>query len=414
MLQDSGAAPLGARLEALEKHAALDEDGLHLEGVDVSAVVVLGIGDRRFEQLAHDRGAFLRREGEDAHRLVDGLAADEIGHQPALLRREPRAAQACFGFHHFFPAGAGAGAGAAPGAAAGGCENCVPGASLRGSPTASSVRLPTAEWLLKMRVSANSPSLCPTMFSVTYTGTCCLPLCTASVRPTNSGTMVERRDQVLIGRLSLVLRAASTFFIRWWSTKGPFLIERDMAWPFLFHAPVADDHHLRPLVATGLESFGLNAPRRNRRLPRRRAAFAAAVRMVDRVHRHAAHRRANAPPALASCLADRLEVVLGIAGLADGGAAVDVHLADLARAQPQLRVGALAREHLHPCARRAQCPSARRRSGARRRRRAAARGARCGSGRIRDALRAPRCRPCRAGSRPRGSAACGRRPCAAW
>jgi len=37
---------------------------------------------------------------------------------------------------------------------------------------------------------------------------------------------VERLDQVLIGRLSFEPRAASTFFIRWWSTKGPFLIER--------------------------------------------------------------------------------------------------------------------------------------------------------------------------------------------
>jgi len=66
------------------------------------------------------------------------------------------------------------------------------------------------------------------MFSVTYTGMCCLPLCTARVRPTNSGITVERRDQVLIGRLSLVLRAFSTLAIRCRSTKGPFLIERDM------------------------------------------------------------------------------------------------------------------------------------------------------------------------------------------
>ena len=65
-----------------------------------------------------------------------------------------------------------------------------------------------------MRVSANSPSLWPTMFSVTYTGMCCLPLCTAIVRPTKSGTMVERRDQVLIGRLSLPARALSTLAIR--------------------------------------------------------------------------------------------------------------------------------------------------------------------------------------------------------
>src|SRR5213592_652911 len=83
-------------------------------------------------------------------------------------------------------------------------------------------------WLLKMRVSANSPSLCPTMFSEMYTGTCCLPLWTAMVSPTKSGKIVERRDQVLIGRLSLAARAAPTFFTRWWSTKGPFLTERPM------------------------------------------------------------------------------------------------------------------------------------------------------------------------------------------
>src|SRR5213594_3476754 len=72
------------------------------------------------------------------------------------------------------------------------------------------------------------PSLCPTMFSEMYTGTCCLPLWTAMVSPTKSGKIVERRDQVLIGRLSLAARAAPTFFTRWWSTKGPFLTERPM------------------------------------------------------------------------------------------------------------------------------------------------------------------------------------------
>ena len=58
--------------------------------------------------------------------------------------------------------------GGVPGAAAPAAAGpCVPGAARRSWPTASSVRLPTAEWLLKMRVSANSPSLWPTMFSVT-------------------------------------------------------------------------------------------------------------------------------------------------------------------------------------------------------------------------------------------------------
>ena len=57
---------------------------------------------------------------------------------------------------------------------------------------------------MNVRVGANSPSLWPTMFSVTSTGMCCLPLCTAIVRPTISGMTVERRDQVLIGRRSFL------------------------------------------------------------------------------------------------------------------------------------------------------------------------------------------------------------------
>src|SRR5438445_9038733 len=52
------------------------------------------------------------------------------------------------------------------------------------------------EWPLNWRVKLNSPSLCPTMFSVTYTGVNFFPLCTAMVCPTISGTMVERLDQV--------------------------------------------------------------------------------------------------------------------------------------------------------------------------------------------------------------------------
>ena len=68
----------------------------------------------------------------------------------------------------------------------------------------------------------------PTMFSLTSTGTCALPLCTAIVRPTISGRIIERRDQVLIGRLLLVATAVSTFFARCRSTKGPFLSERGM------------------------------------------------------------------------------------------------------------------------------------------------------------------------------------------
>ena len=39
------------------------------------------------------RGALLRAEGQDVERLVDRLAADQVGDQPALLGRQAHAAQ---------------------------------------------------------------------------------------------------------------------------------------------------------------------------------------------------------------------------------------------------------------------------------------------------------------------------------
>ena len=41
-----------------------------------------------------------------------------------------------------------------------------------------------------------------------------VPVLTAIVRPTISGNTMDRRDQVLIGRRSLVFAAAATFFAR--------------------------------------------------------------------------------------------------------------------------------------------------------------------------------------------------------
>src|SRR6185437_2854806 len=78
-------------------------------------------------------------------------------------------------------------------------------------------------WPRNKRVGANSPSLWPTMFSVTYTGMNLLPLCTAKVWPTNSGSTVEARDQVLITRFSLRAFSASTRLVSATCTNGPFL-----------------------------------------------------------------------------------------------------------------------------------------------------------------------------------------------
>ena len=62
MLVDAVAAALGACVKALEHPALLDENRLHLQLVDIGAVVVLGIGDRRLEHFLDDLGAFLGAE----------------------------------------------------------------------------------------------------------------------------------------------------------------------------------------------------------------------------------------------------------------------------------------------------------------------------------------------------------------
>src|SRR5690606_3561682 len=79
-------------------------------------------------------------------------------------------------------------------------------------------------------------------------------------------------------------------------------------------------------------------------------ALTTTVRVVDRVHHHAAHRRTDADPALGAGLAVVAQVVLVVRQLAQGGTAVDVHLARLARLQADEGMDALARGELRRCA----------------------------------------------------------------
>ena len=77
-----------------------------------------------------------------------------------------------------------------------------------------------------VRVGANSPSLCPTMFSVMNIGMCRRPSWTPIVRPSISGMIIEALDQVLISGLLLLRFAASTFF-------GQFGVDE---WPLLYRS----------------------------------------------------------------------------------------------------------------------------------------------------------------------------------
>src|SRR4029077_6706528 len=141
-LANAGPATLGARREAAQRGALLDEKARHPQLVGGGAAVVLRIRDGRLQRLADQaRGLFLRK-AQDVERLVDRLAAHQVGHQPAFLGRQPCAENRCPCFHFQFlrrPAYFLAG----------------PGAVLR-----------SAEWPLKVRVNANSPSLWPTIWSL--------------------------------------------------------------------------------------------------------------------------------------------------------------------------------------------------------------------------------------------------------
>src|ERR1700752_4839758 len=159
-----------------------------------------------------------------------------------------------------------------------------------------------------------------------------------------SGRIVERRDQVLIGFLSRDAAAASTFFSKWASQNGPFFTERAIAYSLTL-VTALDDHARRALVAAGAITLSRRAPRAHRIATCSRLAFTTTVRVIDRVHYNATHRRTDTAPAVRASLTDLTEAVLFVAYFTDRRAALDVNAADFARAQTNLRVGAFTSQH---------------------------------------------------------------------
>src|SRR5512146_506238 len=105
----------------------------------------------------------------------------------------------------------------------------------------------------------------------------------------NVGKITDARDHVLTTFFSFRLFISSIRPSSRGATNGPFLTERDMSSSLLLLAdPRSDDQAARGLGATGPIAHRRLAPRRLGRHPRRRLAFASAVRMVSRVHHHAA------------------------------------------------------------------------------------------------------------------------------
>src|SRR3972149_5926347 len=143
------------------------------------------------------------------------------------------------------------------------------------------------------------------MFSVTKTGMNFLPLWTANVKPTMSGVMVERLDQVLMTFLSFSSTALRTFLSRLGSTYGPFLIDRATDDSPLRLFPAFYDVGMGSLVLPGLVPLGLFPPRRAGMPPPGGFPLPAAERVVHRVHGDAPNRRPPAEPAAPAGLPER-------------------------------------------------------------------------------------------------------------
>src|SRR5437667_324154 len=176
------------------------------------------------------------------------------------------------------------------------------------------------------------------MFSVMYTGMNFLPLWTARVWPTNSGTMVERRDQVLSTFFCRCRLSSSTRCSSLSSTYGPFRVERPMS--SLLLRPARHDVAVRRAgAAPRLVALGRLAPG-SHRMVALALALAAAHRMIDGIHDGAAHGGPEPLPAHPARLAHGHVLVVEVADLADGGHALELDLAHLARGQ--LEVGVVA------------------------------------------------------------------------
>ena len=122
-------------------------------------MVVFGIGDGRLQDLLDVLGDALGRKAEFVQSTLHPLAADGLGHEIEFAGRDADVAANRHRLMVFEHARAGFLAHYALFAFLSPPE--PPGA---------------AEWLWKVRVGENSPSLWPTMSSVTSTGICLRPL----------------------------------------------------------------------------------------------------------------------------------------------------------------------------------------------------------------------------------------------
>src|SRR6266568_3042070 len=356
-LGNAVASTLCPCLEALERRGLLHKDGLHLQLVDVGAVVVLGVGDRRFQHLLDDVRPLLRTEGEQIEGLFHREPADLVGDEPPLLGRKPYPVQRRAGFHVFsllLLATRGGG-----GRRRGGARRSGPRrrrSSRRPGPSAAGSRGRGGfqKLLVRHAVALENASqgefaqFVPHHVFRDVHRDVLLAVVDSDGEPDeirqNRGAPRPGLDRALVA-----CRARRAYLLHQMVVHERTLLDRASHGLALvsFLVPELDDHAACALVLAGLVALRQHPPGAYGMLPCRGLPLSAAMRVVDWIHRNAAHGGPHSAPAHAPGLADRFQAVLLVADLADGGAAVDVHLTDLARTQPQLRVAALSRKQLN-------------------------------------------------------------------
>src|SRR5215469_16905943 len=108
----------------------------------------------------------------------------------------------------------------------------------------------------------------------------------------------------------------------------------------------AHDKPVRRLVGPGLLTLRRLAPRRDRVATARASAFATAMRVVDRIHRDATHRRTAAEPSAAARLADHDVLLIRVRYRADRRPTFGSHHAQLPGGEAQKRISLIATDQL--------------------------------------------------------------------
>ena len=179
------------------------------------------------------------------------------------------------------------------------------------------------------------------MFSLTYTGTCWHSLCTAIVKPTNQGRIVERRTNVLTGRLSFVARTASIFLEQITDPrKDLFNGTCHAPLPFVSNSDDVHNHAGCTLVSTECDTLGrVNSPRTDGIPASRSLTLATTMRVINGFITTPRTVWADAAPACAApALPMDRQIVLFMPHLTDSCTTIDVHLANLTRTKTQLGV----------------------------------------------------------------------------